>query len=293
MKLKEKITELNNDKTIKEILKTNFNISNRLIIKLKKYNQIFCNDIPCYVNKIVKKDDIVSIEINFSEEENDNIIPIPKDIAILYEDESLIILNKPANMPTHPSNLHYSDTISNYLKYYFNSKNIFIPIRPINRLDKDTSGIIIFAKNSFIQESLIKQMKNNTFKKEYICIVNGILKRKNGTIDLPIARKDNSIIERCVNTNGKKAITHYTVLQEFENYSLVNVVLETGRTHQIRVHFSYLHHPLIGDDIYGDKSNLLKRQALHCSKISFIHPITKKEIKINCDIPDDIKSILK
>lgn len=293
MKLKEKITELNNGKTIKEILKTNFNISNRLIIKLKKYNQIFCNDIPCYVNHIVKTDDIVSIEIDFFEEENDNIIPIKKDILILYEDESLIILNKPASTPTHQSILHYSDTISNYLKYYFNSKNTFIPIRPINRLDKDTSGIIIFAKNSFIQEALIKQMKKNTFKKEYICIVNGILNGKNGTINLPIARKNNSIIERCVNTNGQKAITHYKVLQEFRNYSLVNVILETGRTHQIRVHFSYLNHPLIGDDIYGDKSNLLQRQALHCSKISFIHPITKKEITIICDIPEDIKSLLK
>ena len=149
----------------------------------------------------------------------------------------------------------------------------------------------MFAKNEYIQECLIKQMKTKTLKKEYLAIVEGILESKADTLNFPIARKEGSIIERTVSSNGDSAITHYDVVREFNNLSLVHITLETGRTHQIRVHFSHIGHPILGDTLYGRPSELINRQALHSYKLSFIHPITKKIITLEAPIPDDMKFI--
>lgn len=167
-------------------------------------------------------------------------------------------------------------------------------IRPVNRLDLNTSGVIVFAKCEYIQESLSKQMIDNTFKKEYLCIVEGIFDKKSGTINLPIDRKEGSIIERCISKNGQHSITHYEVLKEYKekNYSLVKCILETGRTHQIRVHMSAISHPLLGDTLYGTSSDLINRQALHSYIVSFIHPVTKKEIKFMAELPKDMRTLL-
>ena len=165
-------------------------------------------------------------------------------------------------------------------------------IRPINRLDFNTSGIVIFAKCEYIQESLSKQMQQNIFYKEYLGFIDGFLENKKGSISLPIGRKSDSIIERCVCTDGQPSVTHYEVLNEFDNFSFVKFVLETGRTHQIRVHMSHLCHPLLGDTLYGKKSSLFERQALHSYKVKFIHPVLKKDMCFICDIPSDFKSIL-
>lgn len=153
-------------------------------------------------------------------------------------------------------------------------------IRPVNRLDFYTSGIVVFAKNEYVQENLIRQMSSNTFKKEYLAICEGIFENPKGTINKPIARKENSIIERCISPDGKPSITHYEVLKKFDNYSLVRCILETGRTHQIRVHMASIGHPLLGDTMYGNPSKLTCGQALHCYKIAFIHPINKENMTI-------------
>lgn len=147
-------------------------------------------------------------------------------------------------------------------------------------MDFATCGLIIFAKNEYVQEILIRQMASGAFKKEYLAIVTGILKEKKGIINKPIARKEGSIIERCISSTGKKAITRYEVLKEFDGISLVKCLLETGRTHQIRVHFASISHPLLGDSLYGKKTNLIDGQALVCYKLSFIHPITKEKVKL-------------
>ena len=201
------------------------------------------------------------------------------DIDLIDSNEAMLVLNKPSGISTHPSILHFEDSLSNGVKYYFDSIGLHKKIRPVNRLDLHTSGLIIFAKNEYIQECLIKQMENNTFKKEYHAIVIGHLDNKKGTIDKPIARKPNSIIERCIDENGKRAITHYEVIKEFDDYSLVKCTLETGRTHQIRVHFASINHPLLGDSLYGEKSNFTDGQALTCTKLSFIHPVSKKNVE--------------
>lgn len=165
-------------------------------------------------------------------------------------------------------------------------------IRPVNRLDKDTTGIVIFSKNEYIQECLVKQMQFRTFYKEYIAILEGILDKNKGSIDAPIARKKGSIIERCIDENGAKAISYYEVIDTKNNLSLVKFILETGRTHQIRLHSKYIGHPIIGDTLYGHESSLISRQALHCNRISLIHPITKKEIKFVSPIPEDMKKAI-
>ena len=291
MKLEYVVNKISKYKTVKQILKEEFLMSDRLVIKLKNSKQIYLNSLPTFVNQKIKENDIVMVDLDF-EETCYNIVPTKMNLEILYEDDSLLVVNKPPFTPVHPSMDHYEDSLSNGIKYYFNSIGLKRKIRPVNRLDKNTSGIVIFAKNEYVQESLVKQMKANIFKKEYLAIVNGIVSENIQIVDAPIARKENSIIERYVNPNGDKAITVIELLKTFDNYSLIKCVLKTGRTHQIRVHTAYIGHHILGDDLYGESSNLINRQALHSYRISFIHPINKKIIKINSSLPDDINNLI-
>lgn len=243
---------------INNILKNELHISNRLFFKLINNKLVYKNNILCDTRELAQIGDIIQIDLNY-DEDNSNIIPIKMNLNIIYEDDCLLILNKPKGIAVHPSIIHYDDTLSNGVKYYFDKINLHKKIRPVNRLDLETSGLIVFAKNEYVQECLIKQMSNNTFKKEYLAIAIGYFENKKGTINKPIARKEGSIIERCISPNGKQSITHYEVLKEFDNYSLVKCILETGRTHQIRVHFASIGHPLLGDGLYGKKSDFYLR----------------------------------
>ena len=273
------------------VLKEQFLLSDRLITKLKKANKIYLNSLPTYTKKSVTVGDTVSVLIDF-EEDNSNIVASNIPLNIIYEDDYLLVLNKPANIAIHPSILHFDNSLSNGVKFYFDKLGLKKKIRIVNRLDRNTSGIVILAKNEYIQECLIKQMKTNEFKKEYLAIAKGILESKSGTLNFPIARKEGSIIERTVSSDGDSAITHYDVVKEFNNLSLVHIVLETGRTHQIRVHFSHIGHPILGDTLYGSPSELINRQALHSYKLTFIHPVTKKELILVSSLPNDIKNII-
>lgn len=292
MKIEYKIS---NEKSVLEICKDKLNISSRLFTKLKN-EHIYLNNNLLTTYTPLKEGDILTIDMGYPETQ-DNVVP-NSDIHfdILYEDEWLLIVNKPAHMPVHPTMRHYEDTLSNGVKAYFESINLNKKVRLVNRLDKDTSGIVIVAKCEYIQEQLVKQMQNNIFEKEYIALVNGILPINNElkTINVPIKRKADSIIERIVSDDGDKAITKYKVIKNFnqENYSLVKIKLETGRTHQIRVHFSSLGYPILGDSLYGNASKLINRQALHAYKVSFLHPIEKKNIRIISKMPKDIKTLL-
>lgn len=288
MKLSYKIDKNDNFYNVLQVLKEKFLLSDRLITKLKKSNKIFLNNAITYTKHLVAPNDTIVVNIDF-EEDNSNIVPTNMPLSIIYEDEYLLVVNKPAGIAVHPSILHYSDSLANGVKFYFDRIGLRKKIRIVNRLDRNTSGIVIFAKNEYIQETLIKQMQSKEFKKEYLAIVEGILQEKSGTLDFPIARKDGSIIERCVKPNGEKAITHYNVLKDFNGLSLVHIVLETGRTHQIRVHFSHIGHPVLGDTLYGNPSNLISRQALHSFKVSFIHPISQEKLSLEAPIPDDMK----
>ena len=275
-------------KTINDVLTSYFGISSRLrnkLINLKavKLNGNFVNT-RCFVKEL----DIITVDFDY-DEDNSNIVPTKMDLDIIYEDEWLIIINKPAGIAIHPSLLHYTDSLSNGIRYYFDLVGLKKKVRPVNRLDSNTSGLVVFAKCEYIQECFIKQMATKTFKKEYLCITEGIFDKKTGIIDFPIARKSGSIIERCIDKNGQNAITHYEVIKEFENCNLVKCLLETGRTHQIRVHMSYIGHPLLGDTLYGKSSKLINRQALHSYMIEFIHPVSRNIMNFTCDLPEDMK----
>lgn len=245
MKLEYKINKNDIGKSINCILTTRLNISTRLLTKLIKNGKILVNKNKCNTKNFVSLGDI--LEINFDvPEDNSNIIPTSINLDIIYEDDWFLVINKSAGMPIHPSRLHYTDSISNGIKFYFDSIGLSKKIRPVNRLDLDTSGLVIFAKCEYIQESFIRQMNDKAFKKEYLCLVDGCLKQETGTINLPIARKNGSIIERCIDkNNGQLSITHYEVIKVFHNYSLLKCKLGTGRTHQIRVHMSTIGHPIL------------------------------------------------
>ena len=209
------------DTSIKQILKNEFNMSERFILKLKTNKCIYINNVCVPIHSSINEGDTLSIKENFIEDSdgivsNDNIT-----LNILFEDDYLLILDKPAGIAVHPSILHYDNSLSNGVKSYFEKIGLRKKIRPVNRLDKDTSGIVIFSKNEYIQECLVRQMSNNIFKKKYIAILEGLLEKVSGTINAPIARKKDSIIERCIDESGDIAISHYKVLQRLSTMTEV------------------------------------------------------------------------
>ena len=206
----------------------------------------------------------------------------------------MIAINKKAGIVVHPTSNHFSGTIANGIMYYYKQNGISKRVRPVSRLDRDTSGIIIFAKNQFIQESLIRQMKDKSFCKVYVGIVTGSLSQDKGTIDLPIERMPGSIILRHISQTGAPSITHFEVIERYPTATFVRFVLETGRTHQIRVHCQAIGHPLLGETLYSDlQTNLIERQSLHSIKVSFNHPQTLKKVVLEVPLPEDINNVLE
>lgn len=244
------------NKNLRSILKDELNISSRLFNKIKnKY--VFVNGEHAIYYKDLKVNDVVEVDFGYDDDNYNNIVSNPDiKFEIVYEDDWLLIVNKSANLPVHPSLNHYDISLSNGIRAYFDKIGLNKTVRLVNRIDKDTTGLVVIAKCEYVQECLIKQMNDDSFIKEYIAIARGLVD-SSGVIDFPIARKDGSIIERCVDlVRGENAITNYVRL----NYnpeldiSLVKCRLLTGRTHQIRVHFAYIGHPLLGDSLYGLES---------------------------------------
>lgn len=270
------------DETVLKLLLSN-NVSKRLIKKLKRTKDgITKNGVHIRtVDKVFKGESItIALEDEKMLEANENL-----NVTVLFENDDLIAFDKPYNMPVHPSIKHQGDTLGNYFSYRCSN----LSFRPINRLDKDTSGICVAAKNAFSAKSL-----QHSLEKTYYAVVCGKLDN-DGTIDAPIGRTDGSIITREVSLSGQRAVTHYKTVKysNDEKYTLVKINLETGRTHQIRVHFSYIGFPLAGDEMYGGDCSDISRQALHCKTVEFLHPITKEIITIDSELPEDMKSLIK
>lgn len=249
MILKYTVEHSDSGKDVRHILKSRMEISERLIKKLKIQHKIHLNHNPVFVNTIVTGGDVLEVDIEYDEEVED-LKPQDIPIDIIYEDDCLIAINKGSNIVVHPTCLHIDGTLANAVAHHMMKKGIVKKIRPVIRLDRNTSGIIIFAKNSFTQESLIRQMNKKIFKKEYLGIVLGRVDNEKGTINLPIERKEGSIMLRHVSPSGDKSVTRFETLEVFNHASLLKFHLETGRTHQIRVHCQAIGHPLLGDTLY-------------------------------------------
>lgn len=270
--------------SLKQVL-LNRDFSSTLIKNYKHNGKILVNNQLSMINRIIKKNDIIELILN---DANESIEPQKMELKICYEDDDILVIDKPAGVVVHPTTGYRENTLANGIAWYYEDKKIKSSIRPVNRLDKDTSGLIVFAKNPFMQNYLQNVCPMN---KLYLAIIEGKLKDK-GTIDLPIGRKPGSIVERMVRQDGERAITHYTVLKSSENLSLLRVKIETGRTHQIRVHLSHIGHPIIGDTLYGSNKLLIRRQALHSFRISLKQPFLNKYISICAQVPQDMKNVL-
>lgn len=271
--------ESENPVALQEYLKNNCKVSRRLIQKLKNTDGgITCNGGFVRTVDTVHQGDIIEFNINDENEiePNGNL-----RAEIAFENESIVIFDKPSGMPVHPSVRHRNDTLGNLFAYLYPD----LTFRPVNRLDKDTSGLCIIAKNPYAANLI-----QGNCKKVYFAAVHGIIKG-NGVINAPIAREKESIIVRCVRDDGQYAVTYYKNIKSNEKYTLLEINLETGRTHQIRVHFAYIGNPLAGDDLYGGKRDDISRQALHCGKISFCLPETDENITVSSELPYDINSL--
>lgn len=282
-------------KPLKNLLKGKLNISERLVKKLKYQNKIYVNNLPVHVNHILQENDRVRVEIVF-EEDCEYIEPQNIPLDIIFEDHCLLVLNKQPGIVVHPTCSHPDSTIANGIAYYLKQKGVLRKIRPVSRLDRETSGIIIFAKNQFVQETLIRQMQAGIFEKEYLGIVQGIPPSNSGTINLPIDRKPGSIMLRHISDTGAPSVTHYEVVESFLQHqaSLLRFKLETGRTHQIRVHCQAMGFPIYGDTLYSTGiCQLISRQALHSHTTKIVHPETRKEVIFNAGLPSDINHVLE
>lgn len=220
--------------------------------------------------------------------DSDGIVPVSMPLSILYEDEDILVINKPADMPVHPSIGNYTNTLANGVAAYLDAKDEHSPFRCINRLDRDTSGALILAKNAFSAAVLSTQMRNRQIRRTYLAVVEGITP-PNGTIFAPISRVDDSVIERHVDfLHGEPAVTHYERLETKNEHSLLEIHLETGRTHQIRVHMGYIGHPLPADYLYHPEYDCFKRQPLHSLQLEFRHPVTDKSMCLLAPVPEDM-----
>ena len=211
--------------------------------------------------------------------------PLEADVEVCYEDEDLLIVNKPPNMPVHESHSHIGDTLSNFVAYHLHGEET--AFRAVYRLDRDTTGLVLVAKHELAASKL-----SGCVAKHYDALVSGTMP-PSGTVDLPIARLGDSIIQRCVDENGERAVTHFETLRQYDGYAFIRCVLETGRTHQIRVHMSHLGHPLLGDSLYGGDCSRMHRQALHCTDITFEHPVTGETMHFECPYPEDMQKLLE
>ncbi len=219
--------------------------------------------------------------------------PVRLPLNIVYEDEDIIVINKPAGMPVHPSLNNYTNSMANALAWYYQEQQKPFIFRCCNRLDRDTSGLTVVAKHLVSGNILSDMVRKREIHREYLAIVRGIVHPASGTICAPLARKPGTIIERTVDfEHGETAVTHYTVADEQNGLSLVSLCLETGRTHQIRIHMKYLGYPLIGDYLYNPDMKYIKRQALHSHKLCFLHPITGKQMNFTAPLPEDMLQAL-
>lgn len=285
---------------LKTILQKRLGISRKLLSRLKLTEcGIMVNGERKYISVHVQPGDLV--EVRMEREQSEDILPQPLPLDLMYEDEELLIVNKPAGMIVHPTHGHYINTLANGVVHYWQQQGKQHRFRPIHRLDQETSGVLAIAKNGYVHQQISEQLIAHQVQKEYLALVYGEIRQERGTIDGPIDRDPNQPHMRIVTPQGYHAITHYEVAARLTGVTLVRIRLETGRTHQIRVHMKHIGHPLIGDKMYrmddlseGFQSvhSLIDRQALHAAKLGFIHPGTKQWVEFAAALPEDMQRVV-
>ena len=287
MNVEVKVVEEVNER-IDKFLASNTELSRTLISKMIDEEYILVNGKKTKSNYKVKLDDLITIDETY--QETTDVVPEKMDLDIVYEDDDIIVINKPSGMVVHPGNGNYTGTLVNGLMYYTNNlSDINGEVRPgiVHRIDKDTSGLIIVAKNNKSHEVLSEYFQNKTITRNYIALIKGELKTNSATIDAPIGRSDSDRKKMAVTSkNSKNAITHLTVLKRYKDYTLVKLKLDTGRTHQIRVHMSYIGHPVYNDPVYTNDKCSEFGQFLHSYSMEFVHPITKENMYFECELPE-------
>ena len=285
------------DKEIKiqDLLRDELGFSARSISRLKREKNIYVNGKYTKPTLHVDKGDIIGIPII---EEGSDFEGQDLNVRVLYEDFDLVVVDKPPFMVVHPTKSHYQNTLANHLSYHLDQEGQDVRVRFVNRLDMNTSGLVIVAKNAYAHHKLSSDMSDKLVEKEYYAIVNGVPDHKEATIDQPIYRETEDSIKRIVDPKGQRSITHYSLIGSYKDceghlISLLRISLETGRTHQIRVHMDYIGHPIVSDELYGQlQDNLIGRQALHARKLVFNQPRMKNEIELVADLPDDMVRLL-
>ncbi|MBM7659735.1 23S rRNA pseudouridine1911/1915/1917 synthase [Bacillus mesophilus] len=279
-------------KLVREFLKAK-DISKIALTDIKfNGGKIVVNSQEVTVRTILKVDDVVKVIFPI-EHPSEEMVEENLPLSIVFEDDYLLIINKQAFMPTIPSREHPRGSLANALLHYYKKQGIGSTIHIVNRLDRDTTGLLIVAKHRYTHHLFSKQQKATLIRRTYEAIVEGELKEDVGNINAPIGRKDTSIIEREVREDGQEAITQYEVLNRFKGFTHVSLTLQTGRTHQIRVHMSHIGHPLLGDELYGGGKELIFRQALHSRTLTFTHPITSQPLSFSASLPEDMQQVLR
>lgn len=285
------VIEVEEEMKLKDFLLDVMEFSTRSVSKMKREKLLFVNGEFQKPSITIKKGDIIEIPID---EEMSDFLSQDLGVELLYEDFDILLMNKPAFMVVHPTKSHFDGTLANHVINYIEKSKESYKIRFVNRLDMNTSGIVVLAKNAYAHHILSKDMGDNLVKKEYIAIVDGVMEDDEGTIDLPIMRESMESILRVVDEKGQRSITHYRVIERMNNATVVGLLLETGRTHQIRVHLSSIGHGIIGDELYGKvDESLINRQALHACRISLNQPRMKNRIEIKSQLPDDMKLLIE
>lgn len=286
------IDHQNQGKLLRDFLKEN-EISKTALTDIKfKGGGLFVNDAPVTVRYSLRAGDNVTVLFP-PEHHSEGMGPENIPLAIVYEDDYILIVDKPPYMSTIPSREHPGGSLANAVLHYYAVNGLQSTIHIVNRLDRDTSGLLIIAKHRHVHHLFSMQQRQREIKRTYEAFAQGTIKVEQGTIDAPIGRKADSIIERTVCEGGQPAVTHFQVMGRHQGYTHVSLHLETGRTHQIRVHLAYLGHPLLGDDLYGGTRELISRQALHSCELRFWHPFLKKEMVFHSDLPEDMARLLE
>lgn len=279
------------DLTLKEVLLDRLNFSVRAMLKMKRYKTVTVNGEFRKLDKKVQIGDVIKVSLD---EEMASFTPQDLDLPVIYDDFDLIMVNKPPFMVVHPTKSHFENTMANAVTDYILKKGENVKIRFVNRLDMNTSGLVIVAKNPYAQHVLSSEMKEDDFEKKYITVVKGIVKDDENTINEPIYRDSDDTIRRVVDSRGQESVTHYKVIERLKDATVLEVKLETGRTHQIRVHMSYIGHPIIGDELYGYvDENLINRQALHAYSLKFKQPRTREALEFKAPLPEDMINLIE